>query len=294
MGVNFFPSRWPIMCAVMNQVSDLNLALAVHSAGAMPSLQINRYNADRTINYDLVNHELSEFSKQAGNSNLVLVMAQEDFVDYKFIKLVRQHQVSHVEILGNKIDSSEYWNTAQFHLGLKYIKQTSKILYRVLSNTSDNSHIDAFCIKGKESAGFAGSISVADMFNQQQAISNKALIPYGGIGTPEQVKHYMDCGAAGVAVGTLFAATHESCLSTETKLAMCGASSTQLTQFKETGQNALVLGVLKSSKQDWNHEHDLKNGIAGNGGLVYAGTAIDYITEIRTVQQVMDYLTSKL
>ena len=294
MGVNFFPSRWPIMCAVMNQVSDLNLALAVHAAGAMPSLQINRYNDDHTINYDRVDYELSEFVKQTGNSHVVLVAAEEDLLDHKFIKLIREYNVSHIELLGNNVDRSAYWYQSNFQLVLQYVKQTSKVLSRIVSTTSTNPHPDAFCVKGKESAGFAGAVSVSDLFEQQRSISNTALIPYGGVGTPAQVKQYMDRGAAGVAVGTLFAATQESCLSHETKLAMCNASLSQITQFKETEQNALVLGELKSTKQDWNHEYDLKNGIAGQGGLVYAGTAIDHVTHIRTVQEVVDYLTSKL
>ena len=282
------------MCAVMNQVSDLNLALAVHAAGAMPSLQINRYNNDRTINHDFVNQELSEFTKSTGNCNVVLAISEEDLLDIAFIKLIQQHKVSHVEILSNAIDNSSYWYNPRFQFGLKYIKQTSKVLARILGAVSANPHADAFCIKGKESAGFSSSVSVSDLFDQQQVISDTALIPYGGIGTPVQVKQYMDRGAAGVAVGTLFAATRESCLSTKTKLAMCGSNSDQLSQFKETGQNALVLGTLESKEQDWNHEHDLKNGIAGHGGLVYAGSAIDHVTEIRTVQQVVDYLTSEL
>ena len=282
------------MCAVMNGVSDLKLAAAVADAGAMPSLQINRYNNDLTINHDAVDQELNEFVKLTGNSNVVLVAAEEDFLDYEFIKLVRQYKISHVEILGNEIDTSAFWYNSQFILGLRYLQKTSKIMSRLLSNTSTNMHPDAFCIKGKESAGFAGSTSVAELFSKQQQISNKAVIPYGGIGTPAQVKQYIDQGAAGVAVGTLFAATHESCLSHETKLAMCNSSSANITQFKETGQNALVLGSLQSNKKDWNHSLDLKNGIAGQGGLIYAGSAIDHVTEIRTVKQVVDYLTQDL
>ena len=282
------------MCAVMNGVSDLKLAAAVADAGAMPSLQINRYNNDLTINHDAVDQELNEFVKLTGNSNVVLVAAEEDFLDYEFIKLVRQYKISHVEILGNEIDTSAFWYNSQFILGLRYLQKTSKIMSRLLSNTSTNMHPDAFCIKGKESAGFAGSTSVAELFSKQQQISNKAVIPYGGIGTPAQVKQYIDQGAAGVAVGTLFAATHESCLSHETKLAMCNSSFANITQFKETGQNALVLGSLQSNKKDWNHSLDLKNGIAGQGGLIYAGSAIDHVTEIRTVKQVVDYLTQDL
>ena len=95
MGMKFFPTRWPIMCAVMNRVSDLNLALAVHEAGAMPSLQISRYNDNRTINHDTVNAELAEFVNLAGTSNLVLAVAPEDLFDYTFVKLINHYRISH-------------------------------------------------------------------------------------------------------------------------------------------------------------------------------------------------------
>jgi enoyl-[acyl-carrier protein] reductase II len=294
MGINFFPSRYPIMCAVMNQVSDLNLALAVHQAGAMPSLQIDRYNKNRTINYDRVDYELGEFTKQAGNGHLVLVTAPEDLLDYQFLKLIGQYNISHVEILGNEIDSSVHWHRPQISVGIKLLKKTTKILTRTMSSATFNPWADAVCIKGKESAGFAGNVSVSELFDQYQAVVNTPLIPYGGIGTPAQVKNYIDRGAAGVAVGTMFAVTKESCLSEETKLSMCKATSANLTQFTDTKQNALVLGPLESSLQDWNHQHDLTKGIAGQGGLVYAGTAIDHVTSIRTVKQVVEYLTEEL
>jgi len=43
-----------------------------------------------------------------------------------------------------------------------------------------------------------------------------------------------------------------------------------------------------------NRQRSLEAGIAGQGGLVYAGTAIDHVTHIRTAQEVVDYLTSEL
>lgn len=297
MGLKFFPSRYPIMCAVMNQVSNLALALAVQEAGCMPSLQIDRYNQDKTINHDKVHAELGEFVLSAGNSNLVLVAAEEDLFDYAFIKAVRQHRISHLEILGNEVNTTAHWLDPRMNLAIQYVKQTTKILTRAINTPSTNPYADGICIKGKESAGFAGSVSVCDLFEQQKAISTQAVIPYGGIGTPQQVKHYLEKGAAGVAVGTLFAATQESCLSTSTKLSMCNSSASDLVTFQETGQNALVLGNKESvltDSQDWNRSASLATGIAGRGGHIYAGAGIDHVTEIKTVKQVVDYLVQHI
>jgi enoyl-[acyl-carrier protein] reductase II len=297
---NFFPSRWPIMCAVMNGVSDLNLALAVRKAGAMPSLLLNRYNSDNTINYDLINDALNEYQRITGDVNLVFAIAEEDLFDYQLVKILRHFKVSHVEFLSNHIDTSHIWHRKDFQTAIKYMQSTTKIMSRIF-NTKENDLVDALCIKGKESAGFSGTVSVKDTFQKQKLITPAtAIIPYGGVGTPEQVKYYITQGAAGVAVGTLFAASMESCLSTEVKTAMCKKSSTDITIFSDTNQNALVLGekdqVLTSNTHDWNRSSSLATGIHGNGevGHIYAGHSIDYVTKIRSVAEIVDYLTELL
>ena len=71
---------------------------------------------------------------------------------------------------------------------------------------------------------------------------------------------------------------------------MVDANSQSLTKLN-TSQRALVIGEVSN---DANHQQSLNAGIAGQGGLVYAGSAIDHVTEIRTVKQVVDYLTQDL
>lgn len=296
---NFFPSRWPILCAVMNGVSDLNLALAVHEAGAMPSLLLNRYNDDKTINYDLINDSLKNFQQSTGNVNLVFAISEEDLFDYQLVKILRQYKVSHIEFLSNYLDASHIWHRRDFQTAIKYIQTTTKIIGRT-TKLIDNNLTDALGIKGKESAGFTGQHSVLEMFQQQQKLTPAcALIPYGGIGTPEQVAYYINSGAVGIAAGTLFAASKESCLSEEVKLTMCKKTSSDLSNFSDTGQNALVLGNLETvlnDKSHWNREASLKSGIHGNGneGHIYASKSIDYISEIRSVKEIVEYLTQLL
>jgi enoyl-[acyl-carrier protein] reductase II len=297
---NFFPSRWPVMCAVMNGVSDLNLALTINEAGAMPSLLLNRYNSDKSINHDLINDTLNEYRQTTGNVNLVFAIDEEDLFDYQLVKILRHHRVSHVEFLSNDIDSSHVWHRKGFQTALTYLQTTTKIMSRI-NKPATHSLTQALCIKGKESAGFSGNFGVEDLFQQQKNLTpGCALVPYGGVGTPEQVKNYISKGAAGVAVGTLFAASRESCLSTEVKMAMCRKSSADITIFSDTGQNALVLGekdiVLSSNTHCWNRSSSLKTGIHGNGavGHVYAGHSINHVSEIRSVAEIVDYLTQDL
>jgi hypothetical protein len=286
------------MCAVMNQVSDLNLALAVHSAGAMPSLMVA---GDNRV--DRINVALAEFVKCTGHANIVLHLDYTDLVNVEIVKLIRQHQVSHVELFG-ALDASGMTTQQEFdHVmsgllyrnGLKYVQSTAQTIIRVLT-PSQATNVNAYALKGSDSAGFGGRSSVSELFEQQQALTpDMPLITYGGVGTAKQVADYIRRGAAGVAVGTLFAASKESCLADTTKQKMVIASAESLTKFS-TSQQALILGDQVQVLDDAtpNRQTSLEAGIAGQGGLVYAGTAIDHVTHIRTAQEVVDYLTSEL
>lgn len=292
-GIDFFPSRWPIMCAVMNGVSDLSLALAVHEAGAMPSLMVN---GEHRI--EKLGSVLREFVKSVGHANLVLSLNYYDLVNIDIVKLVRQYKVSHVELLGmtSQQEFDHVMSEPLVRNGLKFVQSTTKIMIRIFSPTQARSQLQAYALKGSDSGGFTGNLSVSELFVQQQQLTpGMKLIPYGGIGTAKQVAEYIRRGAAAVAVGTLFAATKESCLAESVKQQMILSSSTALTKFT-TSQQALVLGPHSEVVADItpNRQASLESGIAGQGGLIYAGKSIDYVTKTRSVQEVVDYLTSEL
>lgn len=283
----------------MNQVSDLSLALAVHEAGAMPSLMVNgEHRAEK------ISSALSEFVKSVGHANLVLSLNYYDLVNIDIVKLVRQYKVSHVELLG-ALDSLQMTTRQEFdHVmsdslfrnGLKFIQSTTKTMIRIFSPTEAQSQLQAYALKGSDSGGFTGNLSVSELFaRQRQLTPGMKLIPYGGIGTAKQVADYIQQGAAAVAVGTLFAATKESCLAQSVKQQMISSSSTDLTKFT-TSQQALVLGPHSEVVADItpNRQASLNSGVAGQGGLIYAGKSIDYVTKIRSVQEVVDYLSSEL
>lgn len=283
----------------MNQVSDLSLALAVHEAGAMPSLMVN---GEHRV--EKISSALSEFVKSVGHANLVLSLNYYDLVNIDIVKLVRQYKVSHVELLG-ALDSLQMTTRQEFdHVmsdslfrnGLKFIQSTTKTMIRIFSPTDAQSQLQAYALKGSDSGGFTGNLSVSELFaRQHQLTPGMKLIPYGGIGTAKQVADYIQQGAAAVAVGTLFAATKESCLAESVKQQMILSSSTDLTKFT-TLQQALVLGSHSEVVADTtpNRQSSLDSGVAGQGGLIYAGKSIDYVTKIRSVQEVVDYLSSEL
>lgn len=299
----FFNSRYPIMEAVMNGGSDLPLALAVADAGAFPSYW---YQSNEQL-YD----DITEFIKCTGHCNIAVGgLVFQRFTDLELLKIINQLKISHIEILatnhrtGNFISMNEILSDTKIATRLNMLKQTSKIMTRIYEPTNcslSSTYFDGYCIKGKESAGKSGNYSVSELFNIQKDISVNSLIPYGGIGTPHQVKDYLERGAVGVAVGTLFAASQESSLSIEAKQQIIKANSSTITRLVDTNQNSLLLDDSFKTftpvvDNDWNRQHYLKQGLHGNGskGLLYVGNGVDYVNDIKPVKDIIKYLVSEL
>lgn len=286
------------MCAVMNGASDLKLALAVDQAGAMPSLMI--VGCDRV---DRMASDLEEFRRCTGHANIVLQLNYHDLVDRNVMRLVRHYRVSHVELLGDintdlttRQEFDQLMADPQYRLGIKTIRSITRAFFRIFRMTPESHGIDAYALKGSDSAGFSGKLTVAELFQQQrQCTPDLPLITYGGVGTPQQVRDYITNGAAAVAVGTLFAASQESCLALSLKQQMVLANRASLTRFS-TSQQALIIGDRDQVTADAspNRQLSLEAGLSGQGGLVYSGAAIDHVTGIRPAKEIVEYLVSEL
>jgi len=298
MNSKFFNSKYPIVEASMNQGSSLDLAVAVHHAGAFPSLFLTCENY--TNSYDL----FDQFRTLTNSTNVVIPMARHHLLDKNWIKMLYDFSPSHIEIFpsdkdGLVDDYVSYFDDLLISSALKFLKNRSKIIMRLYQPLEHKlaDHFDAFYIKGLESAGKTGSWTVKDLFLKQKMLTpDKVVIPFGGIGTPEQVHWYLNHGAEAVGVGTVFAACKESPLSLEMKQKMLKLSSSDITQLADTQQNCVVLGNNLDTESDWNRSNSLKQGINGDGtqGHLYLGHSINHIDKIRTVHEAVQYLCSSL
>jgi enoyl-[acyl-carrier protein] reductase II len=295
-----FTSQYPIIEAVMNLASTPNLAAAVDEAGAFPSLWIPPNDADQA--YSVV----KEFYKLTGHANVLISIPLSELRNQQLISIIKQFKISHVEVWGLVNNQAQFLNFDQVYDNytatedLKNLRSISKILLRIVDPvTSPGINLfDGVCIKGQESAGLSGSWKVKDLFIEQKKINPELqLVPYGGVGSPDQVAEYLKLGAPAVAVGTLFAVSKESPLSNETKEKMIQSTKDNLVKNIKTGQNLLCLAdTIKDDLHDWNCTGQLRQGMHGNGtqGFVYAGHGIDHVTSLRTVKQTVEFLMSKL
>jgi len=302
-----FQSRYPILEACMNRGSTVELAVAVHAAGGYPSLCSWTYNQHSQA----MQQDLDRFVKLT-NSNCIHLSFELNEFDHQVVQdIVRSHAIPTIEIIYGKTntfrptDSESELEVALLRLLEPLKSQGTKIFKRIYEpvgqDTMDRHLLDGFCIKGAESAGFSSYTPVKETFLKQRELTPGAmLIPYGGIGTADQVQDYIELGAEMIAMGTVFALSAESTMATETKLAAIQKQAQDLVQLThdfggvKRKQSALKFGNY-AGPDDANGTIGLVRGLNGKpDSHVYLGRGIDHVDEILSCQQIIQRLVEKI
>ena len=302
-----FNCQYPILEACMNKGSTLELALAVHEAGGYPSFCSWTYNRKE----DLFRRDLDRFTEKT-NSNCIHVSFElHEYPNSTIQNIIETYKLPTVELIYGSTSTFKPTSTESeledllLELLVPIKDNGTKIFKRIYEpvsqSTTDLHLLDGFCIKGAESAGFGSYYPVKETFLKQRALTPTALlIPYGGIGTAEQVKEYIDLGAEMVAVGTVLALSTEGSMSDRTKQAAVVATSKDLVEFTHSfggadrKQSALPFGEY-NGPDDPNGTIGLVRGLKGKeNSHVYFGHGIDHVTEILTCKKIIQNLTSLL
>jgi NAD(P)H-dependent flavin oxidoreductase YrpB (nitropropane dioxygenase family) len=218
MHKHYFNSQHPLLMASMNGVSTLPLALACWEAGVFPSLMIPFRQEDfRTAmrpedRRDAINQTLLEFKKITGTCDVIVGLIYSELDDAETMQLILDHQVSHVELFTVPDQTKQHNPMKDKYQKLydpwfaKKLRTYSSIRFmerirQLVSSTPGT----AIGLHGSDGAGGTNTeLTTRDMFDQQQQLTPDAvIIPYGGIGTPEQVAYYLNAGAAAVARAAL-------------------------------------------------------------------------------------------
>lgn len=291
---NYFGTKYPIVSMPMNKVSDLTLAIAVRRAGALPSLSIFNYNDVTLLEQDLI-----DYKKEFNDAKLLLSISDKELRMQSVCNLIIQHQIEFVEVIpptpGEGLiqpSLEEFQSKIKLEkTNLEFIRNNNVKVFLKTHNIKNIEYIvDGLVIKGQEGAG-RGTESLETLFTYIKKHSPELpIIVCGGIGTAEQVKHYLDNGASAVGIGTLLAVSKECKISNETKLKMIESTSNDIKKFNNGAvQNALIFTEI--ANDTFNHTQGLEQGIAGtSSGHIFAGTGIDHISEIRPVSDIIDDL----
>jgi NAD(P)H-dependent flavin oxidoreductase YrpB (nitropropane dioxygenase family) len=283
-----FNSRYPIVAMPMNGVSNIDLAIAVSQAGGVPSLSVFNHYTNGRIDLLLIEKQLQQFTEVTGSSEIIISMLWEHFMAAPIVELLLKYKVTLVELFVRPADQS-VWQALSKHID-KMSSNGICVMFKTTARLPD-SNFDAIVLKGPLAAGrsFGSTRSLESQYDQtkEKVISN--IIPSGGIGNPEQVKYFMDRGALAVGVGTLLAASEESCVSKDTKQKIIESTSKDIQLIGPLNCRGLLFSRLDND--DDNNTKSLYEGIKGTtSGCIYVGNGIDYINKIMPVKDIIEWL----
>lgn len=280
-----FNSRYPIVCSPMNGVSDLKLAIACAQAGIVPSLFLHPF-----TNLDDFSKSVTEVLSHC--SNIHVSSSLKDITTNA--ELIKKLGITHIEILEFEnsdvsIDNKRIINDLRA-TGIKVILKI--LLTQVIDQFIDI--IDAVTIKGSEGAGrSAKDIKLEDaILYIKSKYPGLKIIASGGVKNKSDIESLLSFGACAVSIGTLFAMSKESPIPHAVKDKLLQSTSDDIRRLK-TGARQRAIIFDEQASDDFNNTHGLYSGLqTGTTGHIFVGNALDSITEILSVQEIVDCLVS--
>lgn len=289
----------------MNKVSDVNLAIAVRKAGCLPSLSIFNYFVKvEIIDPALFERDLKDYQAAVGDASILISTNISALLDLKgFVDMLLSYHVKAVEIiLDDYAPNAEYRRNVTLPEVVSRLKANGTMIFTKALNPNDlMPNADGIILKGPDGAG-RGNLTGETLEQLFETFTEKfpsqRVITSGGVGTSEQVKYYIDRGAFGVGIGTMFAVSAESKISTETKLKLVasGAADVKRLNNGKTGidsQNAVVFSEM--SVDNHNNTRGLMAGIKSPViGHVFIGKGIEHANEILTCEEIVQQLVKDI
>jgi NAD(P)H-dependent flavin oxidoreductase YrpB (nitropropane dioxygenase family) len=297
-----FNSVYPIICSGMNRVSDVKLALAVKQAGCYPSLVafnhlvLDPVTKQATIDASLLIEAMDTYCKAAGDSGFILGVSSALMLRWKnAMAAIYKYKPAYVELF----DYDGFANPEFYDIIKKLQENDIKVLIKGLSavvplmDQNMCSAVDGIVIKGPKAAGRVSHEDVdliRDVKKLRAFRSDWVIIAQGGVHDSAGIRELLEAGADAVSMGTVFALSEESSVSLETKQKMLDASYADTVKIGTANQNGLLF--TKTENDVENNTIGLARGVnTGVVGHVFAGAALDYITEIKPIKQIVEELT---
>ena len=199
-GAAFLGSETAILCGAMSWVSERHLVSAISNAGGFGVI------ACGAMTPELLDREIAatkELTQKPFGVNLITMHPAL----FDLIKVCADHQVSHVVLAGGLPPKGSV--EAIKETGAKVICFAPTL---ALGKKLLRSGADALVIEGHEAGGHIGPVSTSVLAQEilPALAADHLVFVAGGIGRGEMIASYLEMGAAGVQLGTRFAAATES------------------------------------------------------------------------------------
>ena len=199
-GAAFLGSETAILCGAMSWVSERNLVSAISNAGGFGVI------ACGAMSPDLLRTEIAAtraLTIKPFGVNLITMHPQL----FDLIEVCAQAGISHVVLAGGIPPKGSVEALKAFGAKVICFAPTLALAKKLL-----RSGADALVIEGMEAGGHIGPVSTSVLAQEMLPELGRDHLVFvaGGIGRGEAVAGYLEMGAAGVQLGTRFAAATES------------------------------------------------------------------------------------
>ncbi|WP_174596147.1 NAD(P)H-dependent flavin oxidoreductase [Sphingomonas azotifigens] len=214
-GCEFLGSETAILGGAMSWVSERNLVAAISNAGGFGVI------ACGAMSPELLDAEIAAtkaLTDKPFGVNLITMHPQL----FELIEVCGRHGVGHVVLAGG-LPPAGSLDAIKGH-GAKLICFAPALS---LAKKLIRSGVDALVVEGMEAGGHIGPVSTSVLAQEilPEVASQVPVFVAGGIGRGEAIAGYLDMGAAGVQLGTRFAAATESIAHPNFKKAFIRASA---------------------------------------------------------------------
>ncbi|WHU01466.1 nitronate monooxygenase [Sphingomonas sp. NIBR02145] len=214
-GREFLGSETAIISGAMSWVSERNLVAAISNAGGFGVI------ACGAMTPELLDAEIAgtkTLTDKPFGVNLITMHPQL----FDLIEVCKEHEVGHVVLAGGlppagSLDAIKA-NGAKLICFAPALSLAKKLI---------RSGVDALVVEGMEAGGHIGPVSTSVLAQEilPEVSEQVPVFVAGGIGRGEAIAGYLDMGAAGVQLGTRFAAATESIAHPNFKKAFIRASA---------------------------------------------------------------------
>ncbi|MDD9331421.1 MAG: nitronate monooxygenase [Wolbachia sp.] len=200
-GTNFLGSKFAIMGGAMSWVSERNLVLAISNAGGFGVI------ACGAMFPDLLKEEIIETQKLTNKPFGVNLITMHPKLN-ELIEVCVETEVSHIVLAGGLPDKSSIEKIKNSGIKIMCFAPALSLAKRLVKMG-----VDALIIEGMEAGGHIGPVSTSVLAQEILPYFKNEQTPVfvaGGIGRGEMIVNYLEMGASGCQIGTLFVCTNES------------------------------------------------------------------------------------
>ncbi|MDN5247696.1 MAG: nitronate monooxygenase [Wolbachia endosymbiont of Tyrophagus putrescentiae] len=200
-GTDFLGSKFAIMGGAMSWVSERNLVSAISNAGGFGVI------ACGAMPPELLREEIIGTQKLTNKTFGVNLITMHPKLD-ELIEVCFETQVSHIVLAGGLPKKSSIEKIKNEGIKTLCFAPTLSLAKRLVKIG-----VDALIIEGMEAGGHIGPVSTSVLAQEILPYFKNEQTPVfvaGGIGRGEMIVNYLNMGASGCQVGTLFVCTNES------------------------------------------------------------------------------------